>query len=235
MNKVHKAQLTDAYIAATPVEDVNFHRHWRSVSVSENHEYTSVLRVLTSTQLEGLHYTPESPLKAIESFLKHNNGVTMMYPLTFFGIETGMAVRSIHQKQMMSFSYYGDSISFTASRFYSEETPNLHVGIKPILVEGFADAEALGQIYPFVLATMGGPIKLGLVPMIQRSFSQVFTMMDNDKPGRKAAGLIKKRLSQVNITTIPIDYPAEHNDPADFYLADPAELRYRLQKVVPIC
>jgi len=132
---------------------------------------------------------------------------------------------------MMTFVRYEDSACFTCSHFYSNPA-NFRYGTPVILVEGFADAEAVGRYYPFVMATMGGPIKFALVPLLKRVTSRVYTMLDNDEPGNKAVKLIHQRLKKSGTIVKPIKFPEQYKDPADFHLADSGAMYRRLRSVL---
>lgn len=227
MTSEHWKQLKECYKNSVPAADVRFDHRWRGVSTGA--EWPSVLKVV---RLSDVPAAEEGPLFSLRCFLKYNGGVAMVYPLGFFGSVTGMAFRSISSKEMMSFVRYNDSACFTSSRFYSDGRENFRHWKPVVIVEGFADAEAVARFYPYVLATMGGPLKFALVPLVKLFVKSVYTMMDNDVPGRRAEKLVWARLDKCGIAHGSVKYPKEYKDPDDFYFADPVEMRRRLETVL---
>lgn len=227
MKDEHWALLRRVYGRSTPAGELRFKSHWRDVSVGAG--WPSILKV---TRSQDLPENVEGPLIPLRSFLSTHT-VAMSYPLGFLGVTVGVAFRAINDKEMMSFVRFPDSASFTCSRFYFEGKSQYTYGKPVVLTEGFADAEAVGRFYPYTMATMGGPVKYALVPLYRRYVTRVYTMMDNDDAGEEAAKNIFWRLNKYGIKVERLEYPRKYNDPADFFLADPDEMRRRLEGVLP--
>lgn len=223
MKEEHWRQLRSVYERAVPAADVRFSHHWRDVSVGA--EWPSVLKVVRSVDVPE---ASDGPLRPLRFFLAYNGRAAMAYPLGLLGTVVGVAFRAISTKEMMSFVRYPDSACFTASRFYAAGRDSFTYGTPVVLTEGFADAEAAARFYPYVVATMGGPLKFALVPLFKRFVRRVLLMMDNDDPGCNAAKLVRRRLEKHGVSVEVLRYPEEHNDPADFYLADPEEMGRRM-------
>lgn len=215
--------LVRVYNSGVPAGEVSFTHHWRAVSVDK--PWPSVLRVVRAVDAATLEEGGLSPLK---NFLAYNGGVAMAYPLAVACVPVGLAFRAVSNKEMKSFVKVPGTACFTASRFYAC-AGSLDYSKPLVLSEGFADAEAIGNFYPFSMATMGGPLKFALVPLVRRLFRKVVLMMDNDDPGRRADKLIRKRLSSCGLEVKSLTYPQEYKDPAEFYLADPDEMRSRVE------
>ena len=224
MREEHWRQLRSVYESAVPAADVRFSHHWRDVSVGA--EWPSVLRVVRSVDVPEVS---DGPLKPLRFFLAYNGRAAMAYPLGLLGAVVGVAFRAVSTKEMMSFVRYPDSACFTPSRCYADGRDSFRYGTTVVLTEGFADAEAVARFYPHVVATMGGPLKFALVPLFRRFVRRVLLMMDNDDPGRNASKLISRRLEKHGVVVESLRYPEEYNDPADFYLADPDEMRRRME------
>jgi hypothetical protein len=226
-------RLCQVYARALPADQIRFDHHWAKVSLdTEWKSLLKVVRIPDVLQVEGYN-DKMSPVHSVMGFLKYNNGMAMIYPLGFLGVATGMALRAIHQKEMATFVRNDDSACFTASHFFQPGIAASFTYRTPVIVvEGFADAEAVGRYYPYVIASMGGPVKLGIIPMLRRSVARVFTMMDNDKPGQKAAKTLGERLQKFGVTVAPIKFPEKYKDPAEFYLGDSEAMYRQLRSVL---
>jgi hypothetical protein len=209
------AGLGLAYGRALPASDVNFDHKWRDVTTD-----LDALRVA-----RDFDFGEDAPYPA-RAFVREH-GPSMMYPLSFFGIRLGWAMRSLASKDFISLARWKDSKAFTTFAFDGDLRPHSTV----VVVEGYSDAEAVGNFYPATFATMGGPVAMALVPLVRRFFSGVATMFDNDDAGYEFERKVRRRMSVAGIDCRRIGYPGEYGDPADFFEADPEEMRRRLEDV----
>lgn len=157
--------------------------------------------------------------------------VCFIYPMSFMGVPLGYALREVGEKNFTVFQMSGVAC-YTASRA-NAELGSFRYHLPVVLVEGYADAEAVSQVYPFVVAMMTSSVKSVLAPLLPLLTSQVVLMFDNDKPGQAGQARGARMLrGKVVVREIPL--PDGVKDPADWFVGDEAGFRRRLSTVLGV-
>ena len=201
--------LDDIYLNHTmKLSNLNIKHPWLDV-VSEDTlvklvRYFDVKELIPKKRFQDLHiYLDISP-------------VNFMYPMFFFGTLLGYAFRSIEGKEFTVKNRY-PMIAFTASTAVYNLKDYRGSKFQPlVLVEGVSDAEAVSQIYPWVIAVMGNKVKSTMTEILQWYTKEVYLLFDNDSAGRSGAEDSIKGLEAKGIKVRNLTYPKNctYKDPA---------------------
>lgn len=210
--------------------DIYFHHTWSLTIFNIDHHWKLVTKPdLNPSCIRLVRYYDVKdflPEKDYLHFFFYDNPICFMYPMSFMSVFTGFGFRSVESHEF-SIKKWGPTISYTTSKMLVNiKDFRYHNPI--ILAEGVADAEAISQIYPWVMGMLGNHTKLlvsKLLPLVTR---KVYLMTDNDKGGYDGREKTIRALSkQVEIGII--EYPKEYKDPADYYLADPEKMKQQIK------
>lgn len=187
-------------------------------------ERSSLLHLASLSTFAGVVWNEDT--EWLGKFLLNSNA-TIMFPLNYFGFTTGFGFRSVENKRFSTYVHPYPIPVYTPqegvlrrhTKLYSEPL---------VLVEGVADAEAVGAYYPWVVALLGSNLNQHLQPILEATNEMFYTMLDNDLSGQRGT---KKCRNAWKERCVPITYNSEYKDPAEYYLADPAGLQRCLQGV----
>lgn len=213
-------EILDAYAErAVPSAQLRFNHHWLKVTTEEARE--KWLRVLRVGDCEE---------GSAPGFFLQENGPSFVYPLSLFGYYLGFALRALESKTMRTFVRYPKSACYTAFAGSSQQMPGS--GVTVILVEGFADAEAVSRFHPWVIATMGGKLRTALYPVIASVTRKVLLLTDNDKAGEEGSKAEEHGFQVLGRQAERVAYPKKYKDPAEWWLAEGDRMGDILRRVI---
>ncbi len=212
-----------------PLSDFRLAHHWVTVSTGG---WSPVLKVVRLPDLpqdlqDQAQQDDGGATNSVLWFLGQHP-VCFIYPMSFMGVPLGYALREVSSRNFSVYPVNGTSC-YTAARALSELGGFRYY--KPVvIVEGYADAEAVSQVYPYVMAMMSCSIKRVLRPLLPLLTSQVYIMFDNDKRGKDGQ---ERGLSVMReyMKADGISMPSEYKDPAEWFVQDEAGFRKRLSSV----
>jgi hypothetical protein len=210
-----------------PLSDFRMDHHWVRVSQGDWSPLLRVLRLIDLPQEwqdSANHIGDGQRTNSVLWFLGMHQ-VCFIHPLSFMGVPMGYALREVGSR---SFSVYpvNGTACYTAARALGVlNTFRFHMPI--VLVEGYADAEAVSQVYPFVVAMMSCSIKSVLRPILPLLTSRVYMMFDNDVRGQSGQEKSMRALDGL-MDVQAVQYPKSFKDPAEWFTHDERGFRARL-------
>ena len=216
--------LTEVYNTLEPL----------SATVAPEHTWAQIignrpnhLRVMRCRDIAEMQWPDEYRLQ--RKFLE-SCAACIVFPLTYFGVLIGYGFRDLQTKRFSIIQPVSFSSSFYTAYAGVKQCKQRQFMDAIVIVEGVADAEAVGACYPWVVAVLGNHITDPQYAVLRSTTGKIYTMFDNDVAGqngtRKAQKLFKEHIL---LEHKALAYPAEYKDPAEYYLHDAAGLKRRLR------
>lgn len=192
---------------ALPASSVRAEHHWLKVTCDEAKE--KWLRLLRPGDCEKF--------TAPAAFMEQH-GPCFAYPLSLFGYYLGFALRAVGSKQMRTFVRHKNVASYTAFAGSQGDLPP--DGVTVVIVEGYADVEAVARFHPWTVGTMGGQLKVAAFPIVAAVARKVVLLTDNDRAGERGESVEKKNFELLGRPVVAMKYPEKYKDPAEWYLGE---------------
>jgi len=216
--------LTELYQTLAPLSEAVAPEHtWAQIAGNR----PTHLRVMRCGDIATMQWPDE--YKSQQKFLESCTAC-IVFPLTYFGVLIGYGFRDLQAKRFSIIQ----PVSFVSS-FYTaypgvQQCRQRQFMDAVVIVEGVADAEAVGAFYPWVVAVLGNHITDPQYAILRATTGKIYTMFDNDVAGQNGTKKAQKLFKEnILLEHKVLAYPTEHKDPAEYYLHDAVGLKRRLR------
>lgn len=110
-------------------------------------------------------------------------------------------------------------------------TENFEFGDPIVVCEGIADAESLGQVYPYVVSSMTASISPDIASLLSMLTNIVVICYDNDDAGERGSKRAKRTLDKAGVSSRIIKLPEVLKDAGEL-LFEKAHLAPHLNKII---
>lgn len=202
--------LKVVYAKARPLSEVTFEHYWVEAARKLKLGQFRLVMASDAARLDDRSY--------IKRFINDNRAV-VIFPMTFMGILTGFAFRSLVSKEFVQFSTYTFSC-YTSQKTYQEmKAGNVQWGTPLMFAESPVDAEMLANLYPVSFAYLRSAMSYNLCRLVAAVTDKVIICPDNDEAGVAACRPMKSKLNRFGVNVSFLTMPQPFNDAGDLIKA----------------